>query len=74
MKFISRRGIAPTRNYPHLLKHLLDLFVCIKLNFFLTILPSLFDLVDKIGIKRAPGDHESNFKKQGAIPREPNSS
>ena len=24
-----------------------------------------------IGIKPAPGDHESNFKKEGAIPMEP---
>jgi hypothetical protein len=27
--------------------------------------------VDIIGIKPAPSDHESNFKKVGAIPREP---
>ena len=27
--------------------------------------------MDTIGIKPAPGDHESNFKKVGALPSEP---
>ena len=30
----GRRGIAPTRNCTHLLKNVLNLFLCIKLNFF----------------------------------------
>ena len=42
--FDGRRGIAPTRNCTHLLKSVLDLFVCIKLNFFLTIFLSWFCL------------------------------
>ena len=33
----GRRGIAPTRTCIHLSKHVLNLFVCIKLNLFLTI-------------------------------------
>jgi hypothetical protein len=66
----GRRGIAPTRNCIHLLKNVSNLFVCIKLNFFLKIifLYLFIPLVDIIGIKSAPGDHESNFKKVGAIP------
>ena len=39
----GRRGIAPTRNCTHLLKNLLILFVCVKLNFFLTTFLSLSD-------------------------------
>ena len=35
--YTGKRGIAPTRNYTHLLKNVLNLFVCIKLSFFLTI-------------------------------------
>ena len=34
--FDGRRGIAPTRNCTHLLNNVLNLFVCINLNFFLT--------------------------------------
>ena len=40
----GKRGIVPKRNCTHLLKHILNLFVCIKLNFFLTIFLSLSDL------------------------------
>ena len=40
----GRRGIAPTRNFTHFLKSVLNLFVCIKLCFFLTIFLSLSDL------------------------------
>ena len=69
----GRRGIAPTRNCNHLFKNVLNLFLSIKINFFLKIFLSLVDI---IGIKPAPGDHESNFKKVmqlrvGAIPSEP---
>ena len=39
--------------------------------FFFTFLYVMFPLLDKIGIKPAPGDHESNFKKVGAISSEP---
>ena len=35
------RGIAPTQHCTHILKHVLTLFVCIKLNFFITIFHSL---------------------------------
>ena len=51
-------------------RNVLDLFVLIKLNFscnfpfFIWFIP----LVDILGIKPALGDHESNFKKEGAIP------
>ena len=38
---IGRRGISPTRNGTHLLENVLNLFVCIKLNIFLTIFLSL---------------------------------
>ena len=37
----GRRGIARTRNYTLLVKDILNIFVCIKLNFFLQF-PSLF--------------------------------
>ena len=40
----GRCGIAPTQNCTHLLKNVLNLFICIKLNFFLTIFLSLSDL------------------------------
>ena len=60
----------PVRNYTHHLKNVLNLFACIKLKFFLK--KSFFIwfivLVDIKGTKPAPGDHESNFKKVGAIP------
>ena len=75
MKLLGRRGIAPTRNCTHIFKNVLNVLICIELNFFLTIflsLSDLFPLVDIIGIKPAPGDHESNLKKVGAIPSEPN--
>ena len=52
-----------------LFKNVLNLFVWIKLNFFSDNFPFFFwfiPLVDIIGIKPAPDDHESNFKKVGA--------
>ena len=71
VNFFGRRGIAPIRNCTHLFKNVLNLFVYIQLNFFLTIFSFLSDLsplVDLIGIKPAPGDNESNFRKMGALP------
>ena len=35
--------------------------------FFISLIP----WVNIIGVKHAPGDHESNFKEVGAIPSEP---
>ena len=68
-----RRGIAPQRNCINLLKNVLNHFVCIKLNFFLTIILYLISsLVDIIGIKPALGNHESIFKKVGEIQSVPN--
>ena len=61
----GRRKIAPTRICTHLLRNILNLFVCIKLNFF------LYSFYSFGGYNRnnpAPGDHESNLKKVGAIP------
>ena len=65
--------IAPTRNCIHLLKNVLNLFVCIKLNFFITIFLSLSDLFYIIRIRPAPGDHERKWLqfRVGAIPSEP---
>ena len=40
----GRRGIAPTRNGTHILKNVLNILICIKLFFFLTIFLSLSDL------------------------------
>ena len=60
-------AIAPTGNCTHPLKNVLNLFVCMKLNFFPKIFLSLSDLFPK----PAPGDHESQFMKVGAIPCEP---
>ena len=71
ISFIGRRGIAPTRNCTHFLKSVLNIFLCIKLNFFSYNYVSfifLNTLMVIIGIKPAPSDHESNFKKVGAIP------
>ena len=64
VRLTGRRGIAPTRNCTDHLKNILKLFECKKpifLNFpfFILFIP----LADIIGIKPAPGDHESNFKK-----------
>ena len=53
----GRRGIAPTRNCTHLLKKVLNLFVCIKPNFLSYNFPFFIwfiPLVDIIGIKPAP--------------------
>ena len=63
----GRRGIAPTWNCTHIFKRLINLFVYIKLIFFVNNF-LVYSLVDILGIKPAPGDHESNFKKVGAIP------
>ena len=66
-----RCGIATTRNCTYLLKILLNIFECIKLKLFSYNFPffvCFVPLVDIIGIKPAPDDHESNFKKVGAIP------
>ena len=54
-------------------KNILKLFECIKLEVFLqfSFLYQIFSLVYIIGIKLAPDDHKSNFKKVGAIPSEP---
>jgi hypothetical protein len=71
--YVGRRGIAPKRNCTHILKKCIKyIFVCIKITFtynfpfFIWFIP----LVDIIGIKPAPDDHESYFKKVGAIPSE----
>jgi hypothetical protein len=40
----GRRGIAPTQNYTHMLKKVINLFLGIKLNFVLAIFLSLSDL------------------------------
>ena len=69
---MGRRGIAPTRNCTPILKNVINLFVCIKLFFLLTIsflfLIYSIPLVDIIGRKLAPSDHKLNFKKVGEIP------
>ena len=49
--------------HPYFKKKILNLFECIKL-FFLQF-PFLVDIIE---IKPATGNHESNFKKVGAIP------
>ena len=46
------------------IKKMINLFVCIKLPFFIWFIL----LMDIIRIKTAPGDNESNFKKVSAIP------
>ena len=33
----GRRGIAPKRNFTHIFKNVLNLFLCIKFNFFLSL-------------------------------------
>ena len=67
--------LQPHGTAPIFKKNLLNLFVCIKLIFLFTIFLSLSDLFpynkDIIGIKPAPPERESNFKKVGAIPSEP---
>ena len=63
---LGRRGIAPTRNCTHLLKNVLNLFIFIKLTFFLIIFLSLSYLFPHGGYNRnktRPGEHKSNFKK-----------
>ena len=40
----GNRGIAPTRDCTHILKNVLNLFICIKLNFFLTMFLTLSHL------------------------------
>ena len=65
--------ITPTRNCTHLLINVLNLFVCIELNFFFqfSFLYLIYFLGGIIGIQPDLGDHKSNFKKVGTIPSEP---
>jgi hypothetical protein len=69
-----KKNLVDVELHPHGVAHIfwkniLNLFVYIKLfsynfSFFIWFIP----FVDIIGTKLAPGDHESNFKKVGAIP------
>ena len=69
----GRREIAPTRNCTHIFRNVLNLFVCIKLDFFLqfSYLCLIYSLGGNNKIKHASGDYKFNFKKVGAIPSEP---
>ena len=68
--------LHPHEIAPILKKNLINLFVCIKFNFLLTIFLALviYSLGGHNRNKTRPGDHESNFKKVGAIPIEPKNS
>ena len=55
-----------TRGCSHFEKCVLNLFVWIKLKFFITIFHSLSDIFS--GWKPASGNHEPNLKKVSAIP------
>ena len=72
-KVLNNLGIPTTRNFTHIFQNVVNLFVWIKLIFFFLQFPFFIwfiPLVDMIGIKPAPGDHESNFKKVGTKPSE----
>ena len=67
----GRLGIEPKTGLNHFLKTALNIFCTHKTDFFF--LNSFFFYLSNtmeviIGIKPAPGDHKSNFKKVGSIP------
>ena len=43
-KIIYRCGIATTRNCTHIFRNVLNIFICIKSDYFLKIFVSLYDL------------------------------
>ena len=69
--YIGRREIEPKTGLNPFFKTALNVFfVCIKLIFFLDFFSFIsFNTLEVIiGIKSAPGDHKTNFKKVGSIP------